>query len=355
MTDIDVIGFGALNVDRLIKVDNLQSKDTELVAREENFTPGGSAANSIYALGKLGLCTAYMGALGNDSLGSLMINSFKEVKVNQDWIVIKDSENISTGEALCLIDDTGRRLIILRSGANRQYCWLDAEFALHSLIPRSRLLHLTSFADDEQLDVQNNLVKQIHDSLLVTCVPGAPYVKRGRLRIWPILERCDYVFFNREEITGLMEYSKDDYLKAATSFIYHFPRCRAVVITLGQGKTEKIEDNESRQLKFPFIDTISPKNGDHISSFVVEKDGNSHKVLSNDLYGKVQDTTGAGDAYTAGFIFGILTGQTIPLCARMGYIVAQYSILSVGARNGLPERMQLQHKLEEWPANLDIT
>jgi ribokinase len=56
---------------------------------------------------------------------------------------------------------------------------------------------------------------------------------------------------------------------------------------------------------------------------------------------KVVDTTGAGDAFAAGFLYGLLRGKSLPECGRLGNWVAARCISKAGARAGLPYRDEL--------------
>jgi ribokinase len=59
------------------------------------------------------------------------------------------------------------------------------------------------------------------------------------------------------------------------------------------------------------------------------------------------DTTGAGDAFAAGFLYGLLKKKNLEICGRLGDIVAQFSIKKVGARAGLPTLAQLSRRYRE--------
>jgi sugar/nucleoside kinase (ribokinase family) len=59
---------------------------------------------------------------------------------------------------------------------------------------------------------------------------------------------------------------------------------------------------------------------------------------------KVADTTGAGDAFAAGFLFGLLEGKGLEVCGRLGHCAASLSLKCSGARGGLPTRRQLEQQ-----------
>ncbi len=59
------------------------------------------------------------------------------------------------------------------------------------------------------------------------------------------------------------------------------------------------------------------------------------------------DTTGAGDAFAAGFIFGLIKSKTIEECRLLGEIMARFTISDIGARKGLPSLNQLSQTYYE--------
>ncbi|MEM1577278.1 MAG: PfkB family carbohydrate kinase, partial [Archaeoglobaceae archaeon] len=60
-----VIGFGALNLDKIYRVDKIPGKDEEGFVRSLELSPGGSAANTIVGLARLGIKSGYIGKVGN--------------------------------------------------------------------------------------------------------------------------------------------------------------------------------------------------------------------------------------------------------------------------------------------------
>ena len=56
---------------------------------------------------------------------------------------------------------------------------------------------------------------------------------------------------------------------------------------------------------------------------------------------KVVDTTGAGDAFDAGFLYGLIKGKSLYECGRIGNFVASRCVMKIGARAGLPHLKDL--------------
>ena len=80
MNNIEVVGLGALNIDHMYKVERILD-DGEAVVNEVKSFPGGSAANSLYSLVKLGVNTDYTGVVGNEAEGKILLQDFQKVNV----------------------------------------------------------------------------------------------------------------------------------------------------------------------------------------------------------------------------------------------------------------------------------
>ena len=115
MTNIEVVGLGALNIDHLYTVERILS-DGEAVVNETKSSPGGSAANTIYGLAKLGVNTGFTGVVGDDAEGKILLNDLQKVGVDISQIRIKPGAK--TGSVLCLSDSLGKRSLYVIPGAN---------------------------------------------------------------------------------------------------------------------------------------------------------------------------------------------------------------------------------------------
>ncbi|UCH50952.1 MAG: bifunctional hydroxymethylpyrimidine kinase/phosphomethylpyrimidine kinase [Chloroflexota bacterium] len=312
MAKIDVVGFGAMNIDGLYRVDEL-IVDGEQVVTDFNSLPGGSAANTIYGLAKLGVKTGFVGAVGNDEAGKELLDDFKTAAVDTGQIRVKEA---ATGSTICLSDKLGRRAIYVSPGANSLLSSKDVDVAY---LNQTQLVHLTSFADDEQFKLQVDLVKKLKNSVKVSLSPGMLYAPKGLKVLMPVLERAQVVFTNRDEIEGLT----GRYFKAGAKELVRLG-CRIVVVTLGKGLAEvKV---------------------DMVTAYICDGE-NEYEIEPEELNPKsTLETTGAGDAFAAGFLFGFLKGKKVEECGLLGDIMAGFAIGETGARAGLPTLAQLSQK-----------
>lgn len=301
---MDIIGLGALNFDLLLKVDNLLVKEYEVRVKREHYTPGGSAANTIYGLAKLGLSTGFIGAVGGDWEGETILKSFKYVGVDTKGVKIIPEKR--TGLACGLVDKLGRRALYISPRANN-YLKLEA-INLNYLKP-AKILHLTSFANLKQLALQKTLIKKIVGLTKITFAPGTLYAGLGLKRLLPIIRNSEIIFLNQSELKIL---TGKNYLEGAKKLINQ--GCKIVAVTLG-------------------------KKGCYVSN---SKESHNVKAIKT----KVIDLTGAGDAFATGFLYSYLKGENLEDCGKFGNAVAALCISKLGAREGLPRKEELDEFLK---------
>ncbi len=315
MSKIEVVGLGALNIDQIYKVERIL-EDGETVVKESGLFPGGSAANTIYGLSKLGMKTGFAGVIGNDAEGKLLLRSFQEVGVDTSHIRVK--RRAKTGSVVCLSDSLGKRSLYVSPGANNLLTMDDLNL---DYINQARMLHLSSFADDRQFKVTLELMGRLAPSVKVSFSPGALYVAKGVKALVPILTRTQVLLVNQNEIRQL---TGEDVKAGAESCLRQ--GCQIVVVTLGQGTSYKTVMATS------YI-------RDSKNEYIVEP--GSKNIIS------AVDTTGAGDAFATGFLYGLLNGKGLEECGHLGDIVAQFSIREIGARPGLPTLTELSQRYGE--------
>jgi ribokinase len=318
---LDVIGFGAMNLDEIAVVPRIVV-DGETRIRELRRRPGGSAANTVYALAKLGMATAYVGAVGDDPAGQILVQDLTKAGVDTSQVVVKAGE--PTG-FVWAIADASKRSLYVYPGANDLLHWRDVHL---TSMARARLVHLTSFVNPKQLALQVWAVRRMPASVKVSFAPGALYAARGASALRPILERTAVLFANGTE-AGTLTRRKD--VRAAAEVLLRLG-CGIVVITLGAGtEIDRAESREPRHL------------GRKMRAACYVTDGQAVEILPLIARGRrAVDSVGAGDAFAAGFLFGLLRDRPPGECARIGQTVALRSVQGPGARDTLPNLLELR-------------
>src|SRR3990170_5365105 len=107
MKSFDVIGFGALNVDSLFRVNAIAGAEEESFIEAHSETCGGSAANTIVGLARLGYKVGFVGKVANDREGDLLLEDFR--KENVDTAGVIHAKEGESGKVMGFVDDKGAR------------------------------------------------------------------------------------------------------------------------------------------------------------------------------------------------------------------------------------------------------
>jgi len=310
MSTLDVTGIGAMNLDHLYRVDEIVGDGEQVVTESMSF-PGGSAANTVYGLAKLGVNTGFVGAVGADKAGKQLIESLRAAGMDISQIRVKRAAH--TGTATCISDNLGRRAIYLSPGANDLLTAKDID--LH-YVKQSQLVHFSSFVSEAQFALQIDVAKKLGDKVKISLALGMLYASKGLKALAPLLERSHISYMNRDEIeklTGL------DFRNGARKCLGL--GCCIVVVTLGKG----IARDKDRT----------------ITSYILDAKGEYEIEAVKTSAGSKLETVGAGDALAAGFLFGLLKDKEIAECGLLGDIMAHFAIREPGARMGLPTLAEL--------------
>jgi len=309
MSGLQVVGLGAMNLDRLYSVERILV-DGEAPVKRLASHPGGSAANTVYALARLGISTGFVGAVGDDEAGKTLIDDLAAVNVDTSSITVKAGEG--TGSTLCLTDEAGSRSIYVMAGANDSLTLADLDM---EYLQGAEGLHLSSFVGEAQLQLQQQVAEQLGRSLRITFAPGALYAARGIDMLAPILRNTHVLFVNRAEMEVL---ASGDFRTGARRCLSL--GCQIVVTTLGNASAELV-GAEGREPLAGYLLTVQGE----------------HYIRATSAPGQtLADTAGAGDAFAAGFLYGLTLGMDSTDCGTLAEIMARLSVVGVGARQGLP-------------------
>jgi len=296
----DVVCFGALNVDKLYRVNRIAREDEHSFITDFVEAAGGSAANTAVGLARLELGVGYIGKVASDREGRFLLDDFRKEKVDITGITVA-REGIS-GVVFGFIDEGGSRALYVSPGVNDSLVFeeISLEYACNS-----KFLHLTSFVGEKPFDAQKRLLKMV-SGVRISFDPSELYARRGLSSIRPFLERSYVVSPNENELKLLTGKDHREGSKILLKEGAHI-----VAVKLGKKGCYVTDDKESH--------LIEP-----------------YKV-------KVVDTTGAGDAFCAGFLYGLIKGKDLYECGRLGNFVASRCITKIGARDGLPKLIDLKN------------
>jgi ribokinase len=297
MAASDVVGLGALNYDVLYAVERIARGGEEVGIIDIKKAPGGSAANTIVALARLGAAVGFVGIVGSDTEGALILEEFSREGV-ETRITRGDGY---TGAAIGFVDASGERALYIYPGVNEELRGADID---HDFVNGARYLHTSSFVNEEQLAMQCELAQELHAELSFS--PGMLCFKYSLEELRELIARSAVLFLSLTELAALLP--DEGYVRGAARLLS--TGAQIVCVTLGAK-----------------------------GSYIADTTGAAYELAAYPT--KAVDTTGAGDAFAAGFLYGLLHEKSLPECGKIGNFVASCCIREYGCRKGLPYNLSL--------------
>ncbi len=268
----------------------------ELVNNTGVFT-GGCATNTSIALAKLGMDVGVIGKVGDDILGQYVISELKKNKVGTKGVSISDKKETST--TIVLVDTEGERTFIHNTGANGDLTLKDID--LESL-KASSIIHVAGYFLLPGFEGEDckQFLKKVKKMGLTTTVDTAWDAQKRWLKL----------------IQGSLPYID-----------YFLPSYEEALMLSGEKEPRKICDFFLEK----GVGTVGLKMG---------KEGCLIKNKREEIYCppyqvKVVDTTGAGDAWVAGFLAGLYKGWPLTKVGKFANAVGASCVRSTGASSGI--------------------
>lgn len=313
-TELDVVGIGNALVDVISQesdelIDSLGIvKGTMALIDEERATllydqmgsgievSGGSGANTMVGIAALGGRAQYIGKVREDQLGEVFGHDLRATGVRFD--VPPAVSGPPTGRCLILVTPDAQRTMNTYLGASTEFEHSDID---EKAIRSADVLYLEGYLFDrpEAQDAFRRAADIAHDAgRRVAVTLSDPFcVERHRDAFVDLVEsHVDLVFAN--ELEALSLYECDDLEDAAVRFAEH-----SAIAAVTRSEKGSVVINGSSRIEVP----AAP----------VER---------------IVDTTGAGDLYAAGFLYGYSRGFDLRRCAELGSVLAAEVISHIGAR-----------------------
>jgi sugar/nucleoside kinase (ribokinase family) len=257
---------------------------------------GGSAANTAAAIAALGGTVAYIGKVADDQLGDVFTHDIRAVGVTYDTRPL--TEGLSTARCLIFVTPDAQRTMQTFLGATTQ---LGPEDLNMDYVTGSKVVYLEGYLWDQpraKAAMRDAAIKAHDAGVKVSLTLSDAFcVARFRDEFLELAEKhVDILFANESEILSL--YQVDDFDAALQHVRQH---CEIAALT----RSEK-------------------------GSVVVTRD--EVHVIDAEPGVRVVDTTGAGDAYAAGFLYAYTQGHPLAACGRLGSAMAAEIISHYGAR-----------------------
>lgn len=295
-----VLVLGSINIDFVSFVSRYPQPGETLVSNDFGIFQGGKGANQAIALAKLDIPTLMLGKVGKDVLSDFALSSLQESGV--DTTGIAKSQKNSTGSASIWVNAQGQNSIVIYPGANGE---VDEDFIIrHEKFFDDASWLLTQFEVPlESILVALKFAKE-HD--LKTIIDPAPVKKIGNDDIWGLV---DYLLPNEIELKELTR--TEDVLKG----IHTLKSWGVKEVIVKLGKQGAAYEGKGKLVAFPAIPV-------------------EQRI----------DTTGAGDCFIAGFLYGMIQQRDISQAIKIANLTASYSIQKKGAAISFPKKSEIDWK-----------
>lgn len=317
---LDVVGIGNAIIDLLAHADDKFLERHQLArgamtlideATAENLyaamgpvtrASGGSAGNTIAGLGSLGAACGYIGKLRDDELGAAYRHDLLAAGVRFTTAMATDGP--ATARCIIFVTSDGERTMNTYLGACVN---LTADDIDEALVASAKVTYLEGYLyDDPQAKAAFHRAADIAHAAgrkVALSLSDAFCVERHRADFLDLVEnRVDILFANETEVASLFQSNDLDSALARLATMVDL-----AAVTLGAEGSVVVRGDE------------------RIKSAATRVE-------------RVVDTTGAGDLYAAGFLYGLTQDQPLAECARIAGLAAAEVISHFGARPETPLR-----------------
>jgi ribokinase len=302
-----VIVVGSVNVDLVVGVAELPAPGETVTGGHFSQHPGGKGGNQAVAAARLGVPTAFIGAVGKDALGTEARASLEWEGVDLQGLVTLEGE--VTGVALITVDAGGENTIAVAGGANVSLSPAHVERAFAGLRPTGGDVVLVGH--EIRTPTTEAALRLARDAGATAVLNPAPV---GDLSM-AALRLAHVVTPNRGELIDLVDEDRPDAAPVARSLLVGAPEL-AVLVSLGADGALLVRSDGS--LPIPALAGVS-----------------------------VVDTVGAGDTLNGALAAGLATGLSLEVAARRAVVAASLAVTRSGAREGMPTAAELEAALRE--------
>ncbi len=251
---------------------------------------GGSVANAISGLSKLDVDTSYIGKIGKDEFGDFFKNEMEENGISTHLF----RGDQGTGTAICMIAKDSERTFATYLGAAIELTGSDLDI---DLFKNNSHFFLEGYMVQDQDLVKRSLELAKKAGLIIMIdlasfnivEENIDFLKRS------IKDHVDIVFANEDEARA---FTGEKSPEKAVSVLSEY--CSIAVVKIGEE-----------------------------GSLIIDKDGNLYKI--DPFLVTPVDTTGAGDFYASGFIYGLTKDFPIEVCGKIGSMLASKVVEVIGA------------------------
>ncbi len=297
IAEVDVVGVGLNATDTVIPVPHFPELGSKVEIHSANAFLGGQVASAMVACQQWGLRTRYVGKIGQDHAGEMHRAEFERLGVEAHLFT---SPECGSQQAFILVAPNGERTVLWKRDSRLT---LLREELQRAWIVNARMLHL----DGHDTEAATQVAQWAH-AAGVPVIADIDDLYEGYEKLLP---NIDFLITSRDIPYRLMQ--EEDLRKSLPNVAQRF-RCRLTAATLGE-------------------EGVLAWNGErfyYAPAFCVD----------------ALDTTGAGDTFHAGFIFGQLQGWPLQRQLEFACAAAALNCTAIGARGGIQSVEKIENLMK---------
>lgn len=296
-----ILCIGHAAYDITVPVENYPIENTKNRVHDRIECGGGPAANAAYLLGKWGLETYFAGIVGNDLYGKNIVDDFKKININTDYLEISN-EHTTPSSFILANRENGSRTIFTYRPSDMEMTDVELNFEPTIIL-----------VDGQEIEMSKKVIAKYKDA--VSIIDAG----RSRKEIIELSKMVNYLVCSKEfaeDVTGMkMDYEdkstiSDLYKKMETIF------SNTIVITL-----------ESKGCLYRYNGQI--------------------KIMPS-IKVKAIDSTAAGDIFHGAFTYGIAKGFDFEKTLKYANMAGALSVTKLGGRNSIPSLEEMDEVYEQF-------
>lgn len=286
---VDVVGIGENATDTILRLPRFPAFNSSTRIHPAQILPGGQVATAMVACQRWGLRTRYFGKIGDDAAGRFQVNALRESGVDARWSTV---ERCNSQTAYILVDDaSGERTILFERDERLSHILEE--------LPRAGILGAKALHADG------------HNALTHAAV-----ARMARAAGIPVTADVDNLYPGHEELLGAVDYlvGSHDLAQRLAGLASHSDALPAVARKYGNRLVAATLGRDGVLAYEPAAQKFS-----YCPAFEITP----------------VDTTGAGDLFHAGFVFGVVQGWPLARTLDFSCAAAALNCLALGARGGI--------------------
>jgi len=290
--------LGDIGLDIIFELKDEPLPDTSVAAQNAYLRPGGVGGNIASWLSYLGSSAILMGSVGKDAIGSELLHELNTYN-NLDYSRVKKLDRVPTGVMAILLIGGIKKIIAFR-GAN-MLTWYE-DWEIREALDKAEVTHVSGYYSLNR-DNGKLLLKFLSSSKksnITTTIDLEGVATENKAFFLKLKGLVDYALLNLKELKSIFPSLS---IKEGAEKLTSFLKARASVIKMGE---------------------------DGVLIYVRQK-GISHHIPAVKPK-EVVDPTGAGDAFNAGFIHGLLKGYDVVRSAELGCLAGSKAVSIIGSK-----------------------